>query len=181
MIFEPTYLAGSYEIKLTPRADNRGWFARFFCKEEFKQIGHSKEWIQMNHSCTNNKGAVRGLHFQQSPYREIKLVRCVAGAVHDVIVDLRKNSPTFLKWYSTELSAAKKNMLYIPEGFAHGFQTLTEDCELIYLHTEYYTPAAEAGIRFDDFAINIQWPLLVSDISERDKQHPFLDQNFEGI
>jgi dTDP-4-dehydrorhamnose 3,5-epimerase len=181
MIFEPTYLSGSYEIKLTPRIDNRGWFTRFFCKEEFEQISHTKEWVQMNQSYTHNKGAVRGLHFQHPPHKEIKLVRCIAGAVYDVIVDLRKGSPTFLRWYSTELSAEKKNMLYIPEGFAHGFQTLTEDCELIYLHTEYYTPAAEAGVRFDDSAINIQWPLTVSEISERDREHPYLDQNFEGI
>jgi dTDP-4-dehydrorhamnose 3,5-epimerase len=172
MIFEPT---------LTPRTDDRGWFTRFFCKQEFEQIGHTKEWIQMNQSYTHNKGALRGLHFQNPPYQEIKMVRCIAGTVYDVIIDLRKGSPTFLQSYSTELSAEKKNMVYIPEGFAHGFQTLTEDCELIYLHTEYYTPTAEAGIRFDDSAIKIKWPLTISEMSERDKKHPYLEQNFEGI
>lgn len=181
MTFEPTNLLGSYEIRLTPKSDNRGWFARFFCQKEFEQIGHTKEWVQMNHSCTSEKGAIRGLHFQLAPFREIKLVRCIAGAVYDVIVDLRKNSPTFLRWYSTELTAENKNMLYIPEGFAHGFQTLTRDCQLIYLHTEVYSPGAEAGILFSDPALNITWPIAVSEISERDKNHPYLDQNFQGI
>ncbi|MEI6947700.1 dTDP-4-dehydrorhamnose 3,5-epimerase [Paraflavisolibacter sp. H34] len=181
MIFTPTPLAGGYEITLTPFSDSRGWFARFFCRQEFEQIGHSKEWMQMNHSFTSARGAVRGMHFQYPPFREVKLVRCISGAVFDVMVDLRQDSPSYLQWYGAELSAERRNMLYIPEGFAHGFQTLTENCELIYLHTALYQPKAEGGIRYDDPALNIQWPLPVAELSERDKKHSFIDKNFKGL
>jgi dTDP-4-dehydrorhamnose 3,5-epimerase len=181
MIFTETILKGSYEIDLTPHGDSRGWFARTYCKNEFEQIGHKKEWVQLNHSFTAQKGTVRGMHFQYTPYAEIKMLRCIAGEVYDVIVDLRKDSTTFLKWYGTELSAQNKKMLYIPAGFAHGFQTLTDDAELIYHHTEFYTPAAEAGTRYDDKAINIEWPLTVTEISERDSTHPLIDSTFKGL
>jgi len=168
-------------IELQPFADERGWFARYYCKDEFKQIGHNKEWVQLNHSVTYAKGAIRGMHFQQAPFKEIKLVRCIAGAVFDVIIDLRKSSQTFLKWLGVELSAENKKMLYIPEGFAHGFQCLSDNCELLYHHTEFYTPDAEAGIRHDDPMISIQWPLPVTTVSKRDAVHPYLDGNFKGI
>ena len=181
MIFTETILKGSYEITLTPQGDNRGWFARTYCKKEFEQIDHQQEWVQINHSYSAQKGMVRGMHFQHPPYAEVKMLRCIAGAVYDVIVDLRKDSPTFLKWYGTELSAANKKMLYIPAGFAHGFQTLTDDAELIYHHTEFYTPAAEAGIRFDDPAINIAWPLAITELSARDTNHPLIDSTFKGL
>ena len=181
MIFTPTPLNDSFEITLTPHSDSRGWFARFFCKDEFKKIGHEKEWVQMNHSFTADTGSLRGMHFQNPPYSEIKMVRCIAGSVYDVIIDIRKNSPTFLQFYGTELSAAEKNMLYIPEGFAHGFQTLTANCELIYFHSTYYTPNVEGGIRYDDPMINIEWPLPIKEISERDTNHPYLNENFKGI
>jgi len=181
MIFTATPLAGSYIIDLKPHADERGWFARYYCKEEFKKIGHAKEWVQMNHSVSYKKGTIRGMHFQIQPYKEIKMVRCIAGSVFDVIIDLRKNSATYLKWVGVELSAENKKMLYIPEGFAHGFQCLAEDCELLYHHSEFYQPAAEGGIRYDDPLINIQWPLPVSVLSERDAAHPLLDEHFKGI
>jgi dTDP-4-dehydrorhamnose 3,5-epimerase len=181
MTFTPTLLPGSFVIDLSPFKDDRGWFARVYCKNEFKAIGHDKEWVQLNHSVTNAKGTVRGMHYQLPPFREIKMVRCIAGAVFDVIVDLRRDSATFLQWFGTELSAENKRMLYIPEGFAHGFQTLTADCELLYHHTAFYTPAAEAGVRYNDPKINIQWPLPVSGLSERDARHPLLDDNFNGI
>lgn len=181
MIFTPTPLEGSYLIELQPVRDERGWFARFYCKDEFKQIGHDKEWVQLNHSATYQKGALRGMHFQMPPFTEIKMVRCIAGVVFDVIIDLRKNSKTFLQWFGIELSAENKRMLYIPEGFAHGFQCLTENCELIYHHTEFYQPCAEGGIRYDDTKINIQWQLPVTTISVRDKSHPYLDESFKGI
>jgi dTDP-4-dehydrorhamnose 3,5-epimerase len=174
-------LQGSYIIELQPFSDERGWFARFYCKNEFKQIGHEKEWVQLNHSATYKKGAIRGMHFQKPPHSEIKMVRCIAGAVFDVIVDLRKNSATFLKWFGAELSAENKKMIYIPEGFAHGFQCLTDNCELIYHHTEFYAPAAEAGIKYDDPKIDIEWGLPVTTISQRDAAHPYLDENFKGI
>jgi dTDP-4-dehydrorhamnose 3,5-epimerase len=181
MIFEPGSLAGTFVIGLEPFSDDRGWFARFFCKEEFLQIGHRQEWVQMNHSQTYQKGSLRGMHFQRQPHGETKLVRCIAGSVYDVIIDLRRDSKSFLHWFGIELSAENKKMLYIPEGFAHGFQTLEAECGLIYLHTQYYSPEAEAGIRYDDPLVRISWPLPVAQVSARDTGHPFLDEKFKGI
>jgi dTDP-4-dehydrorhamnose 3,5-epimerase len=181
MTFTPTPLPNSFIIDISLLKDSRGWFARTYCKNEFKQIGFSKEWLQLNHSFTLQKGTVRGMHYQLFPHQEIKLVRCIAGAVYDVIIDLRKGSSTFLQWFALELSAENKKMLYIPEGFAHGFQTLTDGCELIYHHSEVYTPSAEVGIRYNDPMININWPLEITEISERDANHSLLDNNFKGI
>jgi dTDP-4-dehydrorhamnose 3,5-epimerase len=181
MKFVPASLKGVYVIDPEPFADSRGWFARTFCKNEFASIGHDKEWVQLNHSFTNRKGTIRGMHYQLPPFREIKLVRCIAGAVWDVVIDIRKDSETFLQWTAVELSAANRKMIYIPEGFAHGFQTLTDDCELIYHHSSFYTPGAEGGIRYDDPAVAINWPLPLTDISDRDLQHPLLNESFKGI
>jgi dTDP-4-dehydrorhamnose 3,5-epimerase len=181
MTFTETSLKGSFVVGLTPYADERGWFARTFCKNEFEAIGHSKEWVQLNHSFTNDKGTVRGMHFQYPPHGEIKMVRCIAGAVLDVIVDIRKDSATFLQWTSVELSAANKKMIYIPEGFAHGFQTLENNTELIYHHTEFYQPGVEGGISYNDPALNISWPLPVQNISGRENNHPLLNNQFKGI
>ncbi len=181
MIFTETPLSGSFIVSLNPIGDSRGWFARTYCKNEFAQIGHDKEWVQINHSFTSLKGTIRGLHFQNNPFSEIKLLRCISGAVYDVIVDLRKNSPTFLKWFGTELSAENKNMLYIPKGFAHGFQSLADNTELIYHHSEFYNSEAESGLMFDDEKLNIKWPLEVADISERDKNHQLLNSTFKGL
>ncbi len=181
MIFTETKLMGSYVIDPQVRSDERGWFMRTYCKNEFAEIGHDKEWVQMNHSFTAEKATVRGMHFQHPPFEEIKLVRCVAGSVYDVIIDLRKESPTFLQWEGIELSAQNKKMLYIPIGFAHGFQTLQNDCELIYHHSQFYTPGVEGGIRYNDSMVAIQWPLLITNISSRDNDHPLLDDNFKGI
>ncbi|MDZ4809611.1 MAG: dTDP-4-dehydrorhamnose 3,5-epimerase [Bacteroidota bacterium] len=181
MIFTTTPLIGSYVIDLKPYADQRGWFARYYCKNSFTEIGHTKEWVQMNHSFSYKKGTIRGMHFQVEPYREIKMVRCIAGSVFDIIIDIRKDSATFLQWFGVELSADNKRMLYIPEGFAHGFQCLSDDCELLYHHSEFYQPAAEAGIRQDDPMIGIQWPLVVSVLSDRDAGHPLLNKDFKGV
>lgn len=181
MIFTPTPLAGSYVIELEPFTDDRGWFARYFCKDEFQKIGHNKEWVQINHSFTEHKGTIRGMHYQLSPYKEIKMIRCIAGSVFDAIIDLRKGSPTFLQWFGMELSALNKKMVYIPEGFAHGFQSLTNKAELLYHHSEYYAPGSEGGIKYDDSIINIEWPLPLSIISDRDSTHPHIDNNFKGI
>lgn len=178
MTFTPTSLPGSYLIALNPFNDNRGWFARFFCKDEFLQIGHDKEWVQLNHSMTFARASIRGMHFQMPPYREIKMVRCIAGAVFDVIVDLRNGSSTFLQWYGAELSERNQHMMYIPEGFAHGFQTLADNCQLIYHHSEMYVPQAESGIRYDDPAIKITWPLPVTTLSQKDAHYSYLDSNF---
>lgn len=181
MIFTPTALDGSYTVDLLPFTDSRGWFARTYCKNEFAQIGHTKEWVQLNHSFTAAAGAIRGMHYQLPPFTEIKMLRCIAGAVYDVIVDIRKGSPSFLQWFGVELSAENRKMLYIPAGFAHGFQTLSTDCELIYHHSEFYTPGAEAGLLYNDPALGIQWPLSPTELSERDRQHPLLNGNFTGI
>ena len=180
MKFLPTILDGSFIIQLDPVKDERGWFARFFCKKEFLTIGHDKEWVQMNHSFSKKKGTLRGMHFQKSPYSEIKLVRCIHGSVFDVIIDLRKDSPTFLKWFGAELSAENKLMMYIPEGFAHGFQTLEGNTDLLYMHTAFYSPDAESGLKYDDPQINISWPLEVSEISFRDNNHDLLEK-FNGL
>lgn len=181
MIFSPTPLQGCFEINLTLFTDNRGWFGRYFCTEEFKKIGHNKEWLQMNHSFTEKVASIRGMHFQKPPFQEIKLVRCIKGAIFDVVIDLRLDSPTFLNHYEIELSGENKKMVYIPEGFAHGFQTLTENCELLYHHSALYHSDSESGIRYDDPMVGISWPLPAKVISKRDLGYEFLDKNFKGF
>ena len=181
MTFTPTPLAGSYLITLEPVEDHRGWFARYYDEQSFAQIGHGQHWVQMNHSFTYKKGTVRGLHFQLPPHAEVKLVRCIAGWVYDVIIDLRKESPTFLQWYGVTLSAVNRNMMYVPAGFAHGFQTLEDNCELLYHHSAAYTPEAESGIRYNDEMLKINWPLRAGEISDRDLAHPLLTESFKGI
>lgn len=181
MTFKETILQGSYIINPTTSGDSRGWFARTYCKNEFAQIEHDLEWVQLNHSFSSTKGTLRGMHYQLAPHAEIKMVRCIAGTVFDVIIDLRKNSPTFLQWLGIELSAENQNMVYIPKGFAHGFQTITDNAELLYHHTEFFTPSAEAGIKYDDLAVNIDWPLAISQISDRDKNHPVINSTFKGL
>ena len=179
--FHPTSLEGLYVVERMPIKDQRGFFCRFFCAEEFKEAGFNKCIAQINHSLTIKKGAVRGLHFQYPPHAEAKIVSCLQGEIFDVAVDIRKGSPTFLRWHGEILSAENMKMMYIPEGFAHGFQTLKENCELLYLHTEFYSPEYEGGVRYNDPLIDISWPLEVRDVSERDKRHPLLGENFTGI
>jgi dTDP-4-dehydrorhamnose 3,5-epimerase len=181
MIFTETMLKGGFVIDINPFEDERGWFARTFCKEEFKKIGYVGEWVQLNHSFTKQKGTIRGMHYQMPPFSEIKLVRCIAGAAFDVIVDIRKNSRTFLHWVGVELSAKNKKMIYIPEGFAHGFQAMEDGTELIYHHSVFYKPNVEGGLKYDDPKLNINWPLDAINISERDKNHTLLTNNFIGI
>ncbi|MEO8820015.1 MAG: dTDP-4-dehydrorhamnose 3,5-epimerase [Ginsengibacter sp.] len=181
MKFIETKLKGCYEIEVVPHKDSRGWFSRTYCKNEFSEINHSKEWVQLNHSFTKEKGIIRGMHFQLPPYTEVKLVKCVSGSVYDVALDLRTNSNTFLKWFGIELSAENKKMILIPEGFAHGFQTLTDNCELIYHHTNFYSPNQEGGIKYDDPIVGINWPLKITNISEKDNQYEYLKENFKGI
>ena len=181
MTFTETTLPNAYLITLATRSDNRGWFARTYDKQAFDQIHHTADWVQMNHSLTRQTGALRGMHFQYPPFAEVKLVRCVVGRVFDVIIDIRADSPTFLHWFGTELSETNQQMLYIPKGFAHGFQTLTANCQLVYCHSEYYTPEYEGAIRYDDPRINIVWPLPITDLSERDATHPYLDDRFAGL
>jgi dTDP-4-dehydrorhamnose 3,5-epimerase len=181
MIFEETFLKGSYVVNIQPIEDERGWFARTYCKNEIAAIGHTKEWVQLNHSFTRKKGTIRGMHYQQPPFSEIKLVRCIAGTVYDVIIDLRNDSATFLQYFGVELSSSNKKMIYIPEGFAHGFQALTDDCELLYHHSQFYLPGVEAGIKYNDPKINIEWPLPDGLVSDRDNTHQLIDLNFKGL
>lgn len=180
MTFEETKLKGAYIISLNMLSDDRGLFARTFCKKEFKQIKHTKEFVQMNHSWNIHKGTIRGMHYQIPPFQEVKLIRCIKGKAFDVIVDLREYSPTFLQHITVELSAENKKMIYVPENFAHGFQTLEDDTELIYHHTEYYMPDADRGIRFDDPALNIQWPLPPNMVSDKDKSYKLIEKSFKG-
>ena len=181
MKFSPLPFADAFVIQLEPYADERGVFTRLFCWDEVKQIRHHKQILQINQSLTKEKGAVRGMHFQYPPKAEIKMVKCMRGSVLDVIIDLRNSSATLLNWHGELLSAENQKMMYIPEGFAHGFQTLEENTELLYLHTEFYDPKCEGGIRFNDPVINIAWPLEVAEISEKDKSYAPLPQDFKGI
>ncbi|MTI31181.1 dTDP-4-dehydrorhamnose 3,5-epimerase [Xanthovirga aplysinae] len=181
MKFLETKLKGAYVISLEPFEDERGLFARTFCKEEFKQIGHKKDFVQFNHSITLQKGTIRGLHYQLSPKSEIKLIRCVKGKAFDVIIDIRRNSPTFLQFLCLELAEENMKMIYLPEGFAHGFQTLEDDTHLIYHHSNSQNILFERGIRYNDPRLAIKWPLEVSIISNKDKSYPFLKEEFLGM
>lgn len=181
MIFNSTFIEGLFTIQPEPIKDSRGWFARTFCKEEFKQIGHDAEWVQMNHSYTENAGTLRGMHFQLPPFEEIKLIRCVRGKVFDVAIDVRTGSKTFLKWFGTELSEENQTMIYIPRGFAHGFLTMEAGCELIYLHSAFYKPGFEGAIRYDDPQVKIDWPSEIKEMSEKDAGHKYLEINYKGI
>lgn len=176
MIFRKTKLSGAFIIDLEPFQDQRGLFARTFCQKEFAAMGHRKDFVQFNHSRTTQKGTIRGLHYQKAPHAEIKLIRCIRGAVYDVIVDLRKDSPSFLEYIGIELSAENMRMIYVPEGFAHGFQTLENNTELIYHHTAFYFPDAEGGLKFDDPKLGIEWPLPTTEISEKDNKYALLEK-----
>ncbi len=168
-------------VKRNQIGDERGFLSRLFCAEELAHAGWKHPIIQINHTLTERAGTVRGIHYQNPPYTEMKLVTCVRGEVWDVAVDLRQGSPTFLKWHAELLSAENGRALLIPEGFGHGFQTMTDNCELIYLHSEPFKPEAEAGVRFDDPGLAIQWPLQIAVSSERDRTHPLININFKGI
>lgn len=181
MKINSTPLAGVAVIETTRKHDHRGAFARLYCDRELSTIIGQRRIVQINQSRTHVVGAVRGMHYQHPPHAEMKLVRCLKGKVLDVAVDLRANSPTFLQWHAEELSAENALMLVIPEGCAHGFQVLEADSELLYLHTAFYTPTAEGGLRPTDPRLNISWPLPVLDLSERDRTHPLLTADFSGV
>jgi dTDP-4-dehydrorhamnose 3,5-epimerase len=171
----------AFVLQVEPYIDHRGKFGRIYCQDELKQIGHYKQIVQINHSLTRKRGAVRGMHFQHPPKAEIKMVKCLRGSVFDVIVDLRRDSDTLLQWYGEILSDDNLKMMYVPEGFAHGFQTLEEKTELLYLHTEFYSPEHEGGVRYNDPRLNISWPVEVTEVSEKDQEYPLLPNDFEGI
>lgn len=176
-----TPIAGLHVIQRKPIGDSRGHLERLFCAEELQTCIPGKHIVQINHTLTATCGTVRGMHFQHPPHAEIKFVSCLRGEVFDVAVDLRHNSPTFLRWHAERLSADNHQTLVIPEGFAHGFQTLTDDCEMLYFHTAAYQPGAEGGLNAQDPRLAIQWPLPVVGLSPRDTAHPFLSNAFSGV
>ena len=176
-----TAIPGLHVLQRQPLGDNRGYLERLFCNQELNELTSDKEIVQINHTLTESRGTVRGMHFQHPPHAEMKLISCLKGKVFDVAVDLRKGSPTFLQWHAEVLSAENHKSLAIPEGFAHGFQTLTDDCELIYLHTAAYESSAEGGVHPQDTRLSIQWPLPVHQLSLRDSAHSLLDESFTGV
>lgn len=172
MIFTETELKGAYIIEIKKLEDERGFFGRSFCRREMEEHGLSANIVQANTSVSLKKGTLRGMHFQVEPHQEAKLIRCVRGSIYDVIIDLRPESPTFKKWFGVELSSDNYKMLYIPENFAHGFMSLTDNVEVYYNVTAFYTPGAEKGIRWNDRAFNIEWPFEPLVISDKDRGHP---------
>lgn len=172
MIFTETPLAGAFVIDLEPHADERGFFARTYCRREFEEHGLNPNVVQCNTSFNHKSGTLRGLHYQKAPSREAKLVRCVRGSIYDVIVDLRGESPTYSKHFGVDLAADHYRALYIPESFAHGFQTLEDNSEVEYQMSEYYAPGSAAGYRYDDPKLAVKWPLQVSVISTHDLSWP---------
>jgi len=174
-------LPGLKLIRRKPLGDRRGFLERMFCTEEFQSLLPGKRIEQINHTLTTGRGTVRGLHFQYPPHAEAKIVSCLRGEVFDVAVDLRQGSATFLQWHAEILSADNHTTLWIPEGFAHGFQTLTEDCEMLYFHTAAYRAAAEGGLNPQDPGLNIRWPEPIAQLSPRDAAHPMLTGQLVGI
>ncbi len=175
MRFVPTKLAGAFVIEPEPRADERGLFARTWCRDEFAAHGLTTSWVQCNVSFNHRTGTLRGMHYQADPHPEVKLVRCTRGAAYDVIADLRPGSPTYRQWVAVELTADNRRAVYVPGGFAHGFQTLADETELFYQMSEFYHPESARGVRWDDPALGIEWPPCAGRvISERDRSFPDL-------
>jgi len=174
-------LQGLKIVQRRPISDTRGYIERMFCMEELQPLIPGKIIVQINHSFTGKRGTVRGMHFQNPPYAETKVVSCLIGEIFDVAVDLRRYSPTFLRWHAEILSATNHKTMLIPEGFAHGFQTLSENCELLYLHTAAWQPGSEGGVHAYDRRLDIRWPEAGSDLSPRDAAHPFLTADFVGL
>ncbi len=177
MTVSTTSIAGVCLVERAAHGDARGFLERLFCSDALRAAAWTKPIIQINHTMTRHAGTVRGMHFQRPPHAEMKLVACVAGEIWDVAVDLRPESPTFLQWHGERLSGENRRAMIIPEGCAHGFQTLTDDCSLIYAHTAPYVPASEDGVRFDDPVLGIAWPLQPDFLSQRDLSHPLIAAN----
>ncbi|MBV6621569.1 MAG: dTDP-4-dehydrorhamnose 3,5-epimerase [Rivularia sp. (in: Bacteria)] len=174
MIFTETELQGAYIIDLERKPDHRGFFARTFCAKELEAHGLKPVVAQCNLSFNHKKGTLRGMHYQTEPAAETKIVRCTKGAIYDVIIDMRPESPTYLQHFGVELTADNHRALYVPEMFAHGYQALTDGCEVMYMVGEFYTPGYEKGLRYDDPFFNIQWPLEATEMSEKDTKWPLM-------
>jgi len=181
MTLHATPLSGLTLIETAPTNDERGRFVRVFCETELAALRPGLHFAQINLSTTSRRGGVRGLHCQHAPAAEAKLIRCVRGRVFDVAVDLRAGSPTFLRWFGVELDEEAPLQLFIPEGFAHGFQALSDDAQLLYMHTAGWSREHESGLRHDDPTLAIHWPLPVTQLSERDRAHPLIDDTFAGL
>jgi dTDP-4-dehydrorhamnose 3,5-epimerase len=181
MLFQPTPITGAYLIDLEKRGDDRGFFARVFCREEFASHNLSMDLLQINTSLSERKGTLRGMHYQLAPSAETKVVRCIRGALYDVILDLRPDSPTFGQWFGAELSAENRTMMYAPKGCAHGFITLAESTEAFYLVDSLYAPSLERGVRFDDPRFGITWPIAPTEVSEKDRGWPDFDPQWHGV
>jgi dTDP-4-dehydrorhamnose 3,5-epimerase len=177
MIFHETKLKGAFIVDLDRKEDDRGFFARAFCAREFDEHGLRSQVVQANMSYNHKKGTLRGMHYQVAPASEPKFIRCISGAIWDVIIDMRPDSPTYLQHIGVELSAENRRAIYVPDMFAHGNQALTDGAELLYLVGEFYTPGCERGVRYDDPAIGIEWPLPVTVISEKDQSWPLIGTN----
>lgn len=175
MIFTETPVKGAYLIDLEKRGDERGFFARVFCKEEFVAHGLETDFVQINNSLSAAKGTLRGMHYQLPPAAEVKVVRCVAGALWDVVLDLRPDSPSYGRWFGTELSAVNRRMMYAPKGLAHGFVTLAPDTEAFYLVSAFYAPELERGVRWNDPRFAIEWPMEPVVISDKDRDRADFD------
>lgn len=181
MKFIESNLKGLYVIETNSIEDKRGHFFRAYCKKEFSSIGFQKEIVQINQSFNKKKATFRGFHYQKPPFKEVKIIRCIAGKVLDIVIDIRKDSKTFLENFQIELSQDNKKMIYIPEGFAHGFITLEENSQLLYYHSEYYRPNFESGLRYNDLKLNIEFPVKIESVSERDVNLPLISKDFKGI
>lgn len=178
MIFKETPLKGAYVIELEEKCDDRGFFARAFCVNEFEQLGLDNRILQINYSLSTRRGTMRGMHYQLSPMAETKIVRCVSGSVFDAIIDLRRESPTFKKWFGETLSADNRKAIYVPNGFAHGILTLEDGAGLFYLSTQFYSKEHERGIRWNDPAFDIDWPIEPAIVSEKDSSLPDFDEEY---
>lgn len=176
MIFKETKLKGAYILELEKHGDERGFFARAWCQKEFEEHGLPTEMVQGNISRSRHAGTLRGMHYQRAPYGEDKLIQCTKGAIYDVIVDMRSDSPTYLDWLGVELTAENYKMLFVPKGFAHGYLTLEDGSEAFYLVSQFYAPGYEEGVRYDDPAIGIEWPREVEIVSEKDQSWPYLEE-----
>jgi len=178
MKFSEIFLKGAFLIEIQKKEDERGFFARTFCKDEYNRIGLTNEIVQINNSFNKKKGTLRGMHYQLPPMQEDKIIRCIRGAIYDVIIDIRQNSVTFGKWFGIELNDKNRKSLFVPKGFAHGFITLKDNSEILYLVTSEYSSGSERGIRWDDPKFDIKWPINPSIVSKKDNSHPFFDPNY---
>ena len=174
MKFSKTPLEGVHIVDLEPREDSRGFLGRMFCEHEFAQAGLESRFVQINNSVSRRRGTLRGLHYQAPPHAEVKLIRVVRGAIFNVAVDIRRDSPTFARWFGLRLDDGNRAMMYTPRGFAHGFLSLTDDAEVIYLTSAAYAPGSEGGVRFDDPRVGIAWPILPAEVTDKDRAWPDL-------